>query len=77
MNPSFARLLLLLLLLPACLQPHTAQASPPRLMLATGYHDGVDVSRYWVSEKLDGVRGRWDGRELWTRSKGSLTRQSG
>src|SRR3546814_5282704 len=39
---------------------------PPRLMLATGYQDGVDASRYWVSEKLDGVRGRWDGHALWT-----------
>jgi len=67
MPPHFARLLLPLLLLPACLQPHTAEASPPRLMLATVYHDGVDVSHYWVSEKLDGVRGRWDGHALWTR----------
>lgn len=25
------------------------------------------VNGYWVSEKLDGVRGRWDGRRLWTR----------
>src|SRR3546814_10462061 len=35
--------------------------------LATGYQDDVDASRYWVSEKLDGVRGRWDGHALWTR----------
>src|SRR3546814_10855688 len=69
MTPHFARLLLLLsLLLPACLPPlHAAEASPPRLMLATGYQDDVDASRYWVSEKLDGVRGRWDGHALWTR----------
>jgi DNA ligase 1 len=40
--------------------------APPRLMLATDY-DGRDVSDYWISEKLDGVRGRWDGRQLWTR----------
>ena len=25
------------------------------------------IAEYWVSEKLDGVRGRWDGRRLWTR----------
>lgn len=25
------------------------------------------VDEYWVSEKLDGVRARWDGRRLWTR----------
>ncbi|HEY9541394.1 MAG TPA: DNA ligase, partial [Luteimonas sp.] len=73
MTPRFARLLFsqflpLLLLLPACALPlHAAEASPPRLMLATGYQDDVDASRYWVSEKLDGVRGRWDGHALWTR----------
>ena len=69
MSRRFIRLLLpLFLLLPACLSPlHAAEASPPRLMLATGYQDGVDASRYWVSEKLDGVRGRWDGHTLWTR----------
>lgn len=42
-------------------------AAPPRLMLATSYHAGVDVGDYFVSEKLDGVRGRWDGHALWTR----------
>src|SRR5690606_19953338 len=25
------------------------------------------VDEYWVSEKLDGVRARFDGRRLWTR----------
>lgn len=42
-------------------------ATPPPLMLATSYEAGVDVSDYWVSEKLDGVRGHWDGHELRTR----------
>jgi DNA ligase-1 len=45
-----------------------AAASPPRLMLATSYKGGIDVSEYWISEKLDGVRGRWDGHALWSRS---------
>ena len=45
----------------------TAAAGPPQLMLATGHHDGIDVAAYLVSEKYDGVRGRWDGRALWTR----------
>lgn len=66
--PRLACLLLPWLLLWPGLSPSTATAAtPPRLMLATGYHAGVDVSRYWVSEKLDGVRGRWDGHALWTR----------
>jgi DNA ligase-1 len=31
------------------------------------YHGGIDLSRYWVSEKYDGVRGYWDGHRLLTR----------
>jgi DNA ligase-1 len=62
---------LLLCLFPSAL--FAAVVSPPRLMLATGYEAGIDVSEYWVSEKLDGVRGRWDGHELRTRG-GQLIR---
>lgn len=39
----------------------------PALMLARVYEAEVDVSQYWVSEKLDGVRGFWDGDTLRTR----------
>jgi len=62
MRACLMLLLSVLLLAPA--GPLTAQ--PPSLMLATDYGDGVEVADYWVSEKLDGVRGRWDGRALWT-----------
>src|SRR5690606_20914083 len=34
---------------------------------ATVFEGGVAVSEYWVSEKLDGVRGHWDGDRLVTR----------
>lgn len=41
----------------------------PAPMLASRFHAGIDtVAAYLVSEKLDGVRARWDGRRLWTRS---------
>lgn len=36
----------------------------PDLMLAKTYRQDVDVSQYWVSEKLDGVRAHWDGSKL-------------
>ena len=42
-------------------------ASTPDMMLATPMPVRIDVSRYWVSEKLDGVRARWDGGTLTTR----------
>jgi DNA ligase-1 len=61
-----ARLLLCSLLCAAA--PALADDTPPpRLMLATSYEAGIDVSEYWVSEKLDGVRGHWDGTRLITR----------
>ncbi len=50
----------------ACL---AGEQAPP-LILANVYDAGtdIDVSDYWVSEKLDGVRGYWDGEKLLTRS---------
>ena len=39
----------------------------PPLQLAASYQQ-QDVSRYWVSEKLDGVRAYWDGTALWSRA---------
>ena len=36
--------------------------------LANAYHGEVDLSHYWVSEKLDGVRARWDGAALYSRN---------
>ena len=39
----------------------------PDLMLAKIYADNIDVTQYWVSEKLDGVRAHWDGKQLISR----------
>lgn len=48
---------------------------PPPVMLANVYEPGVgvDVTAYWISEKLDGVRGYWDGEKLSTRSGNAIT----
>lgn len=43
----------------------TAQA--PKIQLANLYHEGVNLDDYLVSEKLDGVRARWDGKKLISR----------
>jgi DNA ligase-1 len=52
--------------------PAAAFATPledaPALLLAERYDGQADVSRYWVSEKLDGVRAYWDGARLCFRS---------
>lgn len=45
-----------------------AVASELPLLLAERYRGDIDVSHYWVSEKLDGVRAFWDGKQLRFRS---------
>lgn len=42
-------------------------AEPSPVMLAEVYRRGMPLADYWVSEKYDGVRGYWDGRQLRTR----------
>ena len=60
-------LAVLLVLLLFLLIPLPAFPAPP-LMLANVYQPGVTLEDYWVSEKLDGVRAYWDGRQLLTRA---------
>ena len=43
-------------------------AEPPAILLAEVFRNQVDISRYLVSEKLDGVRAIWDGSVLRFRS---------
>lgn len=40
---------------------------PPLAMLANVYRSDTPLADYLVSEKLDGVRGYWDGKKLLTR----------
>lgn len=47
--------------------PSAVGAAPP-LMLANRWRDAFDPADFWVSEKLDGVRAHWDGRQLRFRS---------
>ena len=63
-----------LLLLPAapCAAALPAETAQPPLMLATPYRADVPITAYLVSEKLDGVRARWDGHRLRTRSGGTI-----
>lgn len=64
---SAGRRLLLMAGLAACMNPLLHAETPP-LLLAEVLGSEVDVSAYWVSEKLDGVRALWDGRQLRFRS---------
>ena len=42
-------------------------AQQPSLMLAQVWRSGMPLQDYWVSEKFDGVRGYWNGRQLISR----------
>lgn len=41
---------------------------PPDLSLANTYQRGLNLNDYWVSEKYDGVRAYWSGKQLLARS---------
>ncbi|MFK8067638.1 MAG: DNA ligase [Gammaproteobacteria bacterium] len=44
------------------------QAEPaPEILLAKIYQKNEDLEHYWVSEKLDGVRACWNGKDLISR----------
>lgn len=58
--------LLLLGLLCWLLPVNLAGAAGMMLPQVDGGDD--DISGWWLSEKLDGVRGYWDGRQLWSKN---------
>jgi DNA ligase-1 len=64
-----SRILIALLILLSSSFP--GNANKPALQLATIYQPPKNISRYWVSEKLDGIRGYWSGKQLFTR-RGNL-----
>ena len=67
-EPRLQRRALLLALGAIALPPvRAADGSAPALMLAKVYRADTPLADYWVSEKYDGVRGYWDGRQLLTR----------
>ncbi|MFP2908043.1 DNA ligase [Pyxidicoccus sp. 3LFB2] len=43
-----------------------ADKAPP-LLLAHSWENDVDLTDWWMSEKLDGVRAYWDGKRFWSR----------
>lgn len=49
----------------------TTQVNPPKIQHGVTYHKVDDISKYYVSEKLDGIRGYWDGEKLLSR-RGNL-----
>lgn len=48
--------------------PAVADTQIPQLLLAKSYQPQSDLSKFWISEKYDGVRAYWDGSQLYTRA---------
>lgn len=49
------------------------RAKAPEFSLAERYHANINLTQYWVSEKLDGVRAVWNGENFISRG-GSIFR---
>lgn len=56
---------ILLILLTSIAQ--SASLPKPAIQQATTYKVITDINQYWLSEKLDGMRGYWNGTHLFTR----------
>jgi len=63
----FLKKILLCIMLISPVLAEKTQKSKPRIQQATQYKAVNDISQYWISEKLDGMRGYWDGKQLFTR----------
>jgi DNA ligase-1 len=55
--------------LPARAAPTADEAGPaaPPLLLAEAWDNALDLTDWWMSEKLDGVRAWWDGKQILSR----------
>lgn len=56
----------------ATLPSFALTATAPALLLVGVYRPGIALDDYWLSEKYDGLRARWDGHRLLTRGGESI-----
>ena len=66
------RIYFLVIMLNVLMLPYQLWAKPPAVLLAENYQVGIDVSQYLISEKYDGVRAIWDGKQLITRQGNAI-----
>jgi hypothetical protein len=48
-------------------ETNAEESSGPPLLLAESWDNAADLSDWWMSEKLDGVRAYWDGKQFLSR----------
>ncbi len=61
-------ILTIVLLLPSTLMAELKANENKSAMLANSWMPSIDIDGWWLSEKLDGVRGCWTGQEMLSRS---------
>ncbi|OZG74130.1 DNA ligase [Hahella sp. CCB-MM4] len=71
MMPKRMGIALALLTLP-CLPSAVCAADKPDLMLAENFQATNNLSDYWISEKLDGIRAYWNGEAFITRNGNTI-----
>lgn len=67
---KFTNATFIILLLLSCTS--LLQAKELALQHGTHYQQPANINHYWVSEKLDGIRGRWTGKQLITRNGNTI-----
>ncbi|MEG3753306.1 DNA ligase [Psychromonas arctica] len=45
-------------------QPNSIKQAAPAIQLPTQFREDIQISEYYISEKLDGIRAYWDGQQL-------------
>jgi len=66
-SSSIVSKIVFLILLTMSVLGFAKDATKPNIMLAKSYYEGIDLNQYWVSEKYDGVRALWDGKQFISR----------
>lgn len=61
------KLLITILLILFTLKAQSTRPLKPSIQQATTYKTITNINQYWLSEKLDGMRGYWNGTHLLTR----------
>ena len=69
--PALIRIILIL----TCLTAYAADVAgaPFQPMLAQSWDPALDPQGWWMSEKFDGIRGLWDGEQMWSRKGTPIT----
>ena len=63
-----------LFILTACVfySPVFAAQQSPAFLLAQQYKSGINITQYLISEKYDGVRAMWDGKQFYSRQGNTI-----